>query len=371
MFKFFTCRTLFWLNCKPSIAACHGPRALRKRGVGGRGLQNSVIAILISLGAVGIAGPVAACTFPTGLVFSPIFSGHPSIKANGGKPGEPASDWSRNSFKYYATRCDSWVSAYPRVKSNVKGIGSYKSGSETYTIYPTGVEGLGIIFKANVEAEKPIVGNGWITLKPAGIAIGREAFSFILNSRLIRVGRIDPGKKTVALGRMLALQHGTPDGGATDLAVAITEFDLNVIDNPGCKLATSSVPLRSVETRGFNGSGPGAVSADQGYRIDLDCDAAVGNVEYQFNPLSAPVDVATSAYALSNEGDSDAAKGVGIQYLDGDGKPHPVGKWTPFGNASSPGKLSKDLKVRYRRTLADEPSPGITKASVQVLIAFP
>jgi len=245
-------------------------------------------------------------------------------------------------------------------------------GGDIYSVFDSGIPGVGILYRVSsrhmsgTKQYHPVVEGG-----PLTSMWGRGPYSVSYTAGLemmfVKTDYITPGRYTVT-GNVVAKGAHAEDYKTPALFdIAVRDFALEVIDNPGCKLATHTVNMGFVTPAMF----VGGVAPTRDYTIGLDCDKAVGNVDYSFNPLTSALDAATSTYALNDAGSADTAKGVGIQYLDAAGVPLRTYRYARFGVSSAIGRISKQFQVRYRQIGPDSPTPGNADASVQVLVAFP
>lgn len=275
----------------------------------------------------------------------------------------------------------------PRPLFIVKGLetnimGTHHEYGQTYSIYRTSVEGVGIIFGVSlpdyasagaspvwravlggVENEAVPERSGW-----------ESTHGFSLFARLVRTGkisargevRVDPVEAGTARTTWngTAYPHGAPFG--------TQGFTVNFRDNRICEVRTRTVGLPITELSEFPAS-RGPASRTHPFNIDFHCEGGVGEVRYEFTPVgeSPKEDLNNGIWGLDNPDDDGTAKGVGMQLLDASGSPIPFTSERVLGTPSGEGPWSRPFAVRYYRLGAETPTPGRANASVQMLLLYP
>ena len=340
----------------------------------------------VSVGLMlGACAPVAyACGLATSPALVPVASseGTVSVAANSSATSGALSRWVRHFPAVRYSDCRSAVDPKFVFKGLPGAVGTHYEYGQAYSIYPTSVEGVGIIFGIEGRllagaGSDPIWRAVLAGVERDSIEERRGRFShadhgFALFSRLVRIGRItvrgtvtiDPVEAGTARTNWDGVEHphGAPFGSQS--------FAVNFRDNPVCSVETSRVPLPATGLDQFPAArGPSSIAHD--FDIVLDCESGVGALRYEMTPTGSVDDFGAGIWALDNVADADSAKGVGMQLLRDGGIPLGFSEPHAFGTRTAPGIWSKRFQVRYYRLGSEDVRPGVATASVQMLLIYP
>ncbi|WP_239684236.1 fimbrial protein [Stenotrophomonas maltophilia] len=240
-----------------------------------------------------------------------------------------------------------------------------ESGAE-YVVYPTGVNGVGVVF--NMESPKALRGRPFalgfdedeLYAGQSGTQLGVRVMV-----KFIRTGVISNGNKSTALTMVIQsrlYEEGAIEPLRADLWLGVTS--LKVSDPPSCRMRTQDVKMGTLSPASF--SGVGSHAGRRSYELLLDCEAGVGQVDYQVVPTTAVIN--------SEEGLAEASGGVGgvaYQFLNADGSPMRFYATDLFGHGgASEQVLRKTFGVRYQQTLPAI-TPGPANAGLMFSLTFP
>ncbi len=242
----------------------------------------------------------------------------------------------------------------------------YVESGAQFMVYPTGAQGVGMAFLV----ESPLAAPG----KPSALGFDEiELYSgqsvakvgARIRAKLIRTGTVRSGRNLTS--STMVIQTRLYEGGASEPLrrdIFISPTTLNVSDPPRCRMQTREVKMGTVSLGSFGGVGSHA--GQRPYELALECEAGVGQVDYQVVPTTA---VINSEQGLAEA--SGGVAGVAYQFLNGDGSPMRFYSTELFGHGSSSALiLRKTFGVRYQQTLPTI-TPGPANAGLMFSLTFP
>lgn len=147
-----------------------------------------------------------------------------------------------------------------------------------------------------------------------------------------------------------------------DFWLALTT--LKIADPPSCRMRTQEVNMSTLSPASF--SGVGSHAGQRSYDLVLDCEAGVGQVDYQVVPTTA---VINSELGLAEA--SGGVAGVAYQFLNADGSPLRFYATDLFGHGGATEQvLTKTFGVRFQQTLPTI-TPGPANAGLMFSLTFP
>ncbi len=264
-------------------------------------------------------------------------------------------------------RCDSSTNVGYRMETHGGFISEryYESGQQ-YVVFPSGVDGVGMVFLAEWSRG---------SARPSGLGYDEEEL-FAGDSgvapiggrvmiKYIRIGPISHGSTSTS--REMVIQSRLYEGGAgeprrEDLWVSPTT--LKVQDKPSCRMRAQEVDMGRIFVSAF--SGVGSTAGQRSYEVVLDCEAGVGQVDYQVVPTTSVIDAGLGLAEATG-----GVQGVAYQFLESGDAPMRFYSTGLFGyGASSAQVLRKTFGVRFRQT---EPTitPGLANAGLTFSLTFP
>lgn len=350
---------------------------------------------LKSLLAVAAIGPASAGACEMGL--GGFYKGwhgsydYREVKANASYVNGPLTEWITAIYggtptTQYMRKCATWSRQSARFEvmgEHPADMGSYTEGGQTYTIYPTGIDGLGVVVRAY---DKRLItyatqhaavqaGVSREATMPPQPSSQKDEDTFRYQIRLIRTGTIsDRGiKRTqqIDVGRARATRVNE-DGGVEEYdyggVFGLVPLPITLVEAKTCDVNTRRVTIPTVQLDAF--SGEGSVSPVHRYQVELNCDADVGDLKYEWIPNTEVIDHSLGLAGLSDAGSSGTAKNVAIQYLDGD-TPISFGQFHSFGYRTAPGRWPRTFGVRYYQTAGGDVLPGRADAVAQIMLIYP
>lgn len=183
--------------------------------------------------------------------------------------------------------------------------------------------------------------------------------------KYIRTGDLPSGDRTASENMIMQSRLYDSSGRwFADENLWIGSNVLTIKDRRSCRVRTQEVLMGIVPTSKFKGVGTHA--GQRSYELVLDCEADVGQVNYQAVPTTL---VINSDQGLAEV--SGGAQGVAYQFLQGDGSPMRFYETGEFGHGSSSVEvLKKTFGVRYQQT---QPTitPGPANGGLVFSLTFP
>ncbi|MBN5087326.1 fimbrial protein [Stenotrophomonas maltophilia] len=290
-----------------------------------------------------------------------------TLVTNGTSNGRPVSPWlPEHTDDRYIAGCTSGGTVF--FFGHRDQIGSYSENGLAYSVYASGIEGLGMIFAVRSRDDGgpfvPIHADSSSTIN------FRQQWMFPqVRARFIRMADIAAGTHATR-----AFEFGSglySDGTSIKATVnyAVSSTTVTVVHRPLCRPLPVVVRMGSVPATDFRGQYSG--SRSRGFQIQLDCESGVGEVRYylEATDTSPIVDVDRGIVAVTG-----GAAGVGLQMLQSDsGTPIALEKVHPFGTSTDAGRISKQFHARYVQTAEESKDiqPGAANASIRIVMDYP
>lgn len=323
---------------------------------------------MMALGALAAAAPaMARCDFGSDarLTLTGL-----RLTVNGIQNGRPLSPWYSLSSGTDVGGCTSGNLGTLNMTGRATTSGSYSEGRFTYSIYESGVPGLGFILAFRSEARldgtdyQPVVAGAtnsqvtfydWLTLD--------------LRIRFIKIGDVPEGTLSVPeiAAADFTLRDYTSVGTGGRFVLGATSIE--GIHRKLCYPRNTSVNMgRALQTE-F--STRYSHSAPRTFDIVLDCEEKVGDVLFYLeeNAASPLLDRDRGLVEVSG-----GATGIALQMTEVGGAPIPFDTVRPFGYSGDvAGELRRTFEARYVQTVgdADDIVPGNANASISIVMAYP
>lgn len=295
-----------------------------------------------------------------------------AVTANGMGVGRPVSSWQAPSEDYTGACSSSMGGATMTLTASAREVGTYRaSAKEIYSIYESGVPGLGYIvsFRGSYRGGTfEAVRNG--TPVSSGNPRSEETAYTELRVRYIKVGDTTAGDYDTAPLVLGNLRVHDGSGSAYTVPMTINTARITVVHRPVCYPEPLTVRMGSVARTLFDGkysAGPA-----RAFHVAINCDNFVGDVDYYLEGVesSPAVDVDRGIIEVSG-----GAVGVGLQMLrDAAGDPPiPLERTYNFGTNRGGGRISRYFKARYVQTVdkAEDILPGTANAAMRIVMDYP
>lgn len=290
------------------------------------------------------------------------------LTVNGTQVGRPVSQWYNLSSVNDVGGCTDY--GWLEVTGRATTLGNYTEGRTTYSIYDTGVPGLGFVMAFRDEARQdgidyqPVVAG----TTNSNVRI-RHWLTLDLRIRFIKVGDIPEGTLVVpdVAAADFILRDSTSVSTGDRLLLAATSIE--GIYRKLCYPRNTSVnmgrALRTEFSTRYSHSSP------RTFDIVLDCEEKVGDVLFYLeeNAASPLLDRDRGLVEVSG-----GAKGIALQMTDVGGTPIPFDTIRTFGHSGdTAGELRRTFEARYVQTVgdADDIVPGDANASISIVMAYP
>ncbi|MXN74337.1 fimbrial protein [Burkholderia sp. 4701] len=207
------------------------------------------------------------------------------------------------------------------------------------------------------------------TIKP----FGYTTVTANVDVELVKIGPTPSVPTPFPFLSVLTVLIGGPNNAYSDATRYLTYGFDNISFQPTtCSTTTPKVfvdlgPHALSKSSGI-GSGVGSTSPSKGFTIGVKCDSGVaGAFAVSMMLDGAAVSASNGVLALSS---SSTASGVGIQLLNGDGKPVPLGTaWPVAGSPAAAANLQVPLSARYYQT-GSAAKPGVANGSATFTIIY-
>lgn len=302
------------------------------------------------------------------------FGGVIRIVANAADVGEALTPW-LDSNEVLTTYCGG-MGAWTHVnKFSAAGseVGRYVEGGTTYSVFSTGIDGIGIIISVRpsiswTDEILPIQAGVQVQ---AGIGYGSSDAVLdiyqVTRIRFIKTGATTP--QTVELPGLALLHmvhHQNSDRWSHNQRMAATTIEVQ--HRPLCHVVPKTVPLGRVAVTALPDQW--SVGRTRSFTVDLNCETDAGRVNYYVEPAGSTNAVDSNRGVVDVQGE---AKGVGVQLLQAGGSNIVLGRSYPFGSSDANGARSETFGARFIRTAASatDIGPGDASATVRFRIAYP
>lgn len=291
------------------------------------------------------------------------------FSAKGVAVGQALTPWiaTNNGGRTAEFACNADVPIRYQIAGHYNNVARYTESGQEYFVFPTGVDGvgmaLGVVYFSNVGGNHSPA--GYPEREPYSGASGRGDIGSYFFVKYIRTGNISNGSRRTR--RHMAIEARLFESGATEplrKQVYVTETTLNIQDKPNCRMRAQEVNMGSIPLSAFKGVG--STAGQRSYELELDCEAGVGQVDYQVVPTTAVIDAPLGLAEASG-----GVGGVAYQFLQSDDSPLPFYSTRLFGHGSASAEvLRKTFGVRYRQT-APTITPGPANAGLTFSLTFP
>ncbi|HEL3193706.1 TPA: hypothetical protein UMF74_000311 [Stenotrophomonas maltophilia] len=323
--------------------------------------------MLLGLAALGAAGNAAArCDKWSEGSHS---TGDATLTANGVSVDRPVSSWQVGTSDYTGGCSASLGGPIMTLTANAKEVGVYRaSAKEIYSIYESGVPGIGYI----VGFRSELGGGGYQAVRNAmpvqDTNPDRETVAYTeMRVRYIKIGATTAGTYTTT-PLLLGTLH-VKDGSSIsyEATVTIESATLEVVHRPVCYPQPKTIKMGSTPLTDFSGQYSGG--RKRGFFIEIECDAGVGDVNYYLEGTedSPAVDVEQGIVGVSG-----GATGVGLQMMEDD-TVVPLETARHFGSNSTGGRIYRHFYARYVQTAAKvaDVVPGTANAAIRIGMDYP
>lgn len=254
-----------------------------------------------------------------------------------------------------------------RVEGHGGYVTRYNEGGQEYLVYPTGVAGVGMVFGVvyfrSVGSRPHPAGYYENEAYSGSSGIGNIGATFFI--KYIRTGEVSNG--SAVTDREMVIEARLYESGSGDplrKQVYIGPTTLKIHDPPSCRVRPLNVDMGKVMVGSFKGVG--TTARERRYEMALDCEAGVGQVNFQVSPTTPVLDIERGLAEASG-----GVQGVGYQFLLGDGSPMRFYETHEFGHGSAAALvLRKTFGVRFQQTLPDI-LPGHANAGLTYTLIFP
>ncbi len=272
-------------------------------------------------------------------------------------------------------RCDPGATVSYRIAGHGGRSGTYVEDGKTYTSYPignsVGSDGIWYVFGmrfANTSgAPEPVVyasdrelyrGAG----DPGGGTLGARYFV-----KFIRMGDVPFGRITMYQDMVIQtrLYEDGVVGGPLAIDVSIGRATLDNGVRRYCSVRAKNVRMPTIALAAFRGEG--STAGQRTFEVELECEAGVGQVNYQMVPTTPVLDGEQGVVEASG-----GVGGVGYQFLKEDGvTPQRFYQLEEFGQGESTAKvLKRTFVARYRQT-GPVITAGDANTALTVSLDFP
>lgn len=326
---------------------------------------------LLALGsmvALGAAAPaMARCDF--GKDARLVVSGA-KLTVNGVRDNRPVTPWYELSSGGYIGGCTSGNIGHFRATGYGAVLGTYSEGRSIYSIYDTGIPGLGFVVALRDQARRD-----GIDYQP--VQAGKEThltfddwLTLDLRLRFIKVGEIDAADNRSIPEIGIAdfrLTDATSVGTGARVVLAGTTID--TIHRALCHPRNTTVNMGRAFKAEFTGRY--SRSPARTFDISLDCEAKVGDVQYYLEETASSPLIHRAMGLVEVTG---GASGVALQMSEVGGTPITFDTPRPFGHGGdAAGVLRRTFEARYVQTVgsASDIVTGDADASITIVMAYP
>ncbi|MDA5336832.1 type 1 fimbrial protein [Stenotrophomonas maltophilia] len=315
-----------------------------------------------------LAGEVAAVCYAADPVHTFVLP-HARLATNAADVGDAISPWLASpSGRLFS--CGS-MGSYRHLLSHdglLAEIDTYREQGREYGVFETDAQGIGVVYEIVLTLDKdswerriiPVRAGPLVHQADIGEGVGVHQ---VIRARYIKIGPVTvpdsysvPGRSVTSMSHF-QLNLTTPRF-VQDQQVPATTFD--VVHIPLCHVQAKTVNMGFAPLAYF--ARPGDVGPVQKYSVDLICDAGAGKVNYYVEPATTAVHDRERAI-LEVEG---GARGIGLQLLDNDDNPVPIGDIRPFGSSAADGRRTEVFGARYIRTAVNNADLGVGQANTSV-----
>lgn len=291
------------------------------------------------------------------------------FSAKGVEVGQGLSPWiaTNGGGRTAEFHCTADVPISYRIEGHGGYVARYSESGEEYLVYPTGVAGVGVVigvvyFRSVGSRPKPA---GYYEHEAYSGASGIGYIGATFFIKYVRTGDIVNG--SAATSREMVIEarlYESGSGSPLRKQVYIMPTTLKIQDRPSCRVRPQNVDMGRIFVGSFKGVG--TTAGERRYEVALDCEAGVGQVNFQAAPTTPVLDTEQGLAEASG-----GVQGVGYQFLLGDGSPMRFYATHEFGyGAAGASVLSKTFGVRYRQ-VSPTILPGHANAGLTYTLILP
>ncbi|MGG2100928.1 fimbrial protein [Stenotrophomonas sp. NRRL B-14846] len=290
------------------------------------------------------------------------------VVANAAERGEALGAWHQLSDGYAGGCAPSSSGEHFIYETKLVEAFSYAEGGRTYSVYLTGVPGVGVIF--GVEPTTDSTYRAYHEIRTgvpkrqsgmSGTAGDNDYLDQTLFFRFVKIGDTVPG--TYATTAMSVFDYSiiNSNTGATVKTVDAKFQSLSVIvdHRPLCHVQSKTVHMGVAYIDEL--SRVDATGREVDFTVEMNCEVDAGRVDYYLEEISPALDRRRGI--ISTEGE---AVGFGLQLLDAATRPIEIGKAYPFGSSEGAGVRSLGFKARYIRTEKEDGLLQAGRADAQI-----
>ncbi|PSD18046.1 hypothetical protein C7E19_03805 [Stenotrophomonas maltophilia] len=282
--------------------------------------------------------------------------------------GRPVGAWQVGTSNYTGGCSASLGGPTMTLTANAKEVGVYRvSAKEIYSIYDSGVPGIGYIVGFRGELK----GDGYQAVRNGMPVVDRnpdrEEIAYTeMRVRYIKIGATTAGTYTTTPVLLGVLRVNDSYNGY-NANVTIESATLEIVHRPVCYPQPKTIRMGSTPLTDFSGQYSGG--RKRGFLIEIECDAGVGDVNYYLEATesSPAVDVQRGIVEVSG-----GATGVGLQMMEND-TVLPLDELRYFGSNSTGGRINRHFYARYVQTAAkvEDVVPGSANAAIRIGMDYP
>ncbi|EPG2415866.1 fimbrial protein [Stenotrophomonas maltophilia] len=323
--------------------------------------------MLLGLAVLGASGDAAArCDKYSNASHS---TGDATLTANGIAVDRFIGPWQVGTSDYTGGCSASFGGPTMTLTANAKEVGVYRvSAKEIYSIYDSGVPGIGYIVGFRGELR----GGGYQAVRN-GMPVedrnpDREEIAYTeMRERYIKIGATTAGTYTTTPLLLGTLHVNDGTSVSYDATVTIESATLEIVHRPVCYPQPKKVSMGSTPLTDFSGQYSGG--RKRGFLIEIECDEKVGEIDYYLEGTvdSPAVDVKRGIVDVSG-----GATGVGLQMMENDSV-IPLETTRHFGSNWTGGRVSRHFYARYVQTAAkvEDVVPGTANAAIRIGMDYP
>jgi major type 1 subunit fimbrin (pilin) len=257
-----------------------------------------------------------------------------------------------------------------QAQSMISGGSTISVQGTSYTVYPTGVSGLGVVllftgYLGNTTTYGPgevaMTGTGYISGGSHSYGLTyTQSEGAMVRARYVKTGPIAAGSFTLSAAQIMDIRPVT-DGNNYHTQVFFAATPI-VVTVPTCTTADVIVPMgKNNSVTGFKGVG--SRLANKSFVIPLICQAGINSISYSLSPNNGSIGQTNNGVAQLTT--TSSATGVGIRIADpSTGSPMAFVSYNTYsGYTGAAGSYAIPLSASYVQT-ASSVTPGTANAGV-------
>lgn len=241
-------------------------------------------------------------------------------------------------------------------------------GGASYTVYPTGVPGLGVVlfFTAylNNTAYPELAMSGFQNY----IVGGTRSFGLTytksegakIRARYVKTGPIAGGTYSLSSAQIMDVMPVT-DNSMYHTQIYFTTSASLIVNVPTCTTSNQTVSMGSRAANAFTGIG--SLAPTVSFSVPLNCQAGINSITYSISAASGIIGSATNGVLQLSSGSS--ATGVGIRLADASGNAIAFGNSYGFASyTGAAGNFTVPLTASYIQTNAQVIAGTVNAAAI-------